>query len=101
LRVDAVELAVLEPPEDVLRLVAAPSEIGGVPAEEILRPVREEIRIVGRAPAPRNRVAGEVDVDAALLRFVDELRVRAERALVDSRHGSIGRREECAGPSDE
>src|SRR5207247_4686266 len=89
LRVDAVELTVLEPPQDVLRLVGAPSEIGSVPAEEILRPVREELRIVGGAPAPRDRVADKINVDAALPRLVDELRVRGERVLVDARRRSI------------
>ena len=34
LRVDAVELAVLQAPEDVLRPVGAPAEVAGVPAVE-------------------------------------------------------------------
>src|SRR5690606_40745216 len=64
LRVHAVELAVLEAPEDVLGPVAAPCEVGGVPAVERLAPVREEVRVVESTPSPRDRVAVDVHVDA-------------------------------------
>ncbi|HEX9365523.1 MAG TPA: hypothetical protein VF921_02790 [Vicinamibacterales bacterium] len=78
LRVDAVQLSVLEPPEHVLNLVRAPAEVRGIPAEEIRLPVREVGRIVDRAPAAHDRVADEIDVDAALLRFVEQLRMGGE-----------------------
>ena len=67
LRIHAVELAVLQAPEHVLRLVRAPAEVRGVPAREVLLPVGEEVLVlrVARAPAARDRVAHEVDVDLA------------------------------------
>ncbi len=73
LRVDAVQLAVLEPPEDVLRAVPAPAEVAGVPAVEGLRPVGQEVRIVEGAPAARDGVAEEIDVDAPALRLGEKL----------------------------
>ena len=76
LGVDAVELTVLEAPEDVLGLVGAPSEVAGIPAPEVLPPVRQEFGIVGRAPSADDRIADEVDVDAAFGRFLEQLRVR-------------------------
>ena len=75
LRLHAVQLAVGEPPEDVLRRVAAPAEVGRVPAVEVLLPVGEEVGVVGGAPAAGDRVAGEVDVDPPLLRLFEELLV--------------------------
>src|SRR4051794_24468115 len=77
-----VELAVLETPQDVLRSVGAPAEVGGVPAEEVLLPVRQQLGIIGRAPAADDRVALEVDVDAAGGRFGEELLVRGHRVRV-------------------
>ena len=64
LRIDAIEFAVFETPEDVLDAVGAPAEIARVPAEEVLRPVFEELGIVGGAPAAGDGVAFEVDVDS-------------------------------------
>jgi len=87
-----VQLAVLKPPEDVLRAIAAPAEVRGVPAEEVGRPVRQELRVVGGAPAAHDRIAGKVDVDFALLRLRQQLRVRDRRVLVGPRRGLIGRR---------
>ena len=83
LRIHAIELAVLQAPEDVLDPVGAPAEVGGVPAEEVLLPVGEELRIVGRAPAARDRVAFEVDVDRSLLAL--------SRAAARARSASSGR----------
>ena len=60
--------------------VGAPAEVGRVPAAKVRAPVGKQLRVVGRAPAPNDRVADEVDVDAARLRLVEQLRVR--------RHGS-------------
>ena len=48
-----------------------------VPAEEILPPVRQKVGIVGRAPAAGDRIADEVDVDAARSRLLEQLRMRA------------------------
>ena len=53
--------------------VGAPAEIGRVPAVEVLLPVLEELRVVGGSPAAGDGVAFEVDVDAALLRFREQL----------------------------
>jgi len=60
--IHSVEFAVLQPPENILCLIGAPSEISRVPTEEILFPIGQQLRIVGGAPAPRNRVALEIDV---------------------------------------
>src|SRR5262249_56316145 len=94
---DVIELAVLQAPEDVLDGVAAPAKVGGVPPEEVAAPVVEKVPIlrVACAPAPRNRVAFEVDVDTAPLGLLDELRVGNLRIAVGSRYrpiSAIGRR---------
>ena len=83
LRVHAVELAVLQPPQDVLCACRRPSRnwrhsIRGSSASSSAR----NSRVVGRAPAARDRVADEVDVDAALARFLEQLRVREPRVRI-------------------
>jgi hypothetical protein len=102
LGMDAVQLALLEAPQDVLCLVGAPPEIGRVPAEEVLRPVCEQRRIVCRAPPTCNRVALEVHVDAAGLRLGQQLLVGGHRVLIAARRGHVGRfsgpRRLCARP---
>ena len=89
-RVAPIELAVLEAPQDVLRLVAGPAEVGGASAEEILFPVCEKLGIVGRSPAPHDRVADEIDVDAAFGRFRDELLVDGLRDGIRARSRQVG-----------
>jgi hypothetical protein len=58
--------------------VAAPSEVGGVPAEEVLCPIREEVYVLGIAcaPASRDGIASEVNVDAPPFLFLDQLLMR-------------------------
>src|SRR5262245_18847549 len=51
LRIDIVQLTVLEPPEDVLRPVGTPAEVPCVPPEEVLFPVREQLGVVERTPS--------------------------------------------------
>ena len=46
-RVDAIEFAVVQPPEDILGHVGAPPEIGRIPAEEITLPAGKPFGIVG------------------------------------------------------
>jgi hypothetical protein len=48
--VDCIQLAVLQTPEDILRLIGAPSEISRVPAEEILFPIGQQVGVVDGAP---------------------------------------------------
>jgi hypothetical protein len=91
LGVDAVELAILEAPEDVLCLVGAPSEVGRIPAEEILTPVREKLGIVRGAPSASDRVPHEVDVDATMTRLFQQLLVGGDRILIQARCGPVGR----------
>ena len=67
LRMDAVQFAVLQSPEDVLSGVCAPSEIGRVPAEKVLRP------------------------DHALFGLLQQLAVSGEGILVGSGGRPIGR----------
>ena len=55
------------------------------------RQLRQEFGIVGCAPAARDRIADEVDVDAAGARFLEQLRVGGHRILIGARCGSIGR----------
>ncbi len=88
LRMHIVELTVGEPPENVLDGVPSPSEVRGIPSEEAARPVVEEVAIrrIARSPSPGDRVAREVDVDAAAPRFLEELGVRDARVLVDARN---------------
>jgi hypothetical protein len=90
LRIDPIELAVLQPPEDVLDTVRAPPEIRRVPTEEVLVPVLEELRIVSRPPPPRDRIAFEVDIDAALPGFREQMFMGDMRILIGSRSWSIG-----------
>ncbi len=90
LRADAVHFPVADAPENALRRVAAPAEVGGVPAEKGLPPVLEQARIVERAPAPRDRIAEQVHVDAALPGLFEQLRVRLQRVGVQPRHRRVG-----------
>ena len=75
LRVDAVQLAVLQAPQDVLRPIPAPAEVAGIPAVEGLLPMGQEVRVVEGAPATGDGVAQEVEIDAAALRLGQELLV--------------------------
>ena len=75
LGVHAIQFAVLQPPEHVLGVVCAPAEVAGIPAAEVLVPMGQEIRVVGRTPAPRDRVAEEVDRNAAVLRLFEQLQM--------------------------
>ncbi len=72
---DVVQLAVLQSPEDVLHGVTTPGEIAGIPAEEVLFPVGQQLGIVQRPPATHDRIAFEIDVDAALLGLFEQLGV--------------------------
>jgi len=65
-RRDAVELAVPDPPEDVLGAVADDAEVGRLPAAEVALPVRLELAL----PVLGDRVAEHVEVDVAPLRLV-------------------------------
>ena len=68
-----VQLAVGEAPENVLDRVASPTEVGGIPTEEVPGPVGEELPVlrIARAPAARDGVALEVHVDTASPRFLE------------------------------
>jgi len=86
LRRNSVELAVREPPEHVLRAIAAPREVRRMPAVEAFTPVREELRIIGRAPPPRS-CAG-----APRHRFYATSALRARSVPSGDRDGRRGRR---------
>src|SRR5690606_21470065 len=90
-RLHTIELAIPKTPEHVLRAVAAPREVGGVPSREAIAPLGEEVRIVGGAPAPRDRIADEVHVDLALLRLGEQLLVRDSRILIATLDGTVPR----------
>src|SRR6185295_8494394 len=87
--VDAVEFTIFEAPQDVLNGVGAPAEIRRVPTEEVLFPVGEHVRIIRGAPAADDGVAFEVDVDTALARLFQELRVRGQGVLIGAGNGPI------------
>ena len=77
----------------VLDAIGAPSEVSGIPAEEIGLPVLEQLRIFRCAPTARDRIAFEIDIDAALLRLRHELLVRDLRVAIRAGHGPGLRRE--------
>ena len=81
---NSVELTLDDTPENVLGRISAPAEVRRVPSEEVAGPVVEKVPIlrVARAPAPRDRIAGEIHVDAAAPRLLHELRVGSSRVLV-------------------
>ena len=83
-RIYAVQFAVVETPQNVLRCVGAPSEIAGIPSEKVLLPVGQQLRIVRCAPAACDGITFEIDIDTALLRLLDQLRMRGHRVLVRS-----------------
>ncbi len=70
LGLDAVELAVLDPPEDVLGPVAADAEIGRVPRP--VEPLPDRVVV----PALRDRIAEEEQVDVPLLGSLEEAAVQ-------------------------
>jgi hypothetical protein len=84
---------VVEPPEDVLKCVRAPAEVGGVPAEEVLLPVGQIFGVggVAGAPAAGNGVALDIHVNFALRALGEELLVRGQRVLVGARRRLVGR----------
>lgn len=101
-RVDAIEFAVLRAPEDVLEAVGAPREVTGVPAGERGVPVREESGVVGRTPAAGDRVADEIQIDAALAGLREQLLVREGGVRIGAwRRRAGGLREEFAGEREE
>ena len=91
--VNALELAVLHPPQNVLRSVGAPAEIPGIPAEEVLAPVREQVGVLGVAgsPATDDRVAEEINVDPAGASLGQQLLVSKLRVGVAAGDGFVGR----------
>src|SRR5207247_590916 len=52
--VDAIQLAIVQPPENVLSCIAAPAKIGGIPTKEVLSPVRQKrcVLVVACTPSP-------------------------------------------------
>jgi hypothetical protein len=75
----------LQAPQDVLGLVGAPAEVRGIPAAEILVPVFEQ-RLVVRircAPAARDGVAEEIQIDLALGFLLQQGFVRQMRDFVE------------------
>ena len=99
--VNFIEFPVLQTPQHVFDQVSAPAEIGRVPAEEICVPVREQFRVVGRAPPPRDRVADEINVNAPFPGFFDQLLVGNLRIPVGSRRSERGRRRSSVEPKAE
>src|SRR5207245_7943748 len=79
-------------PENVLRSITAPSKVSRVPAEEILFPIGEQIRVVEGAPASCDRVAFEVNVDPWLLRLREQLGMSNQRVCVRAKNRLIGRK---------
>jgi hypothetical protein len=90
-RVDVIKLAVLQPPQNILDFVRAPPEVSRVPSEEIAVPVRKQLGIIRGAPPADDRVAFEVDIDAALARLFEKLPMSQHRVGVGSRRGPIRR----------
>ena len=72
----------MQAPENVLSRITAPAKVGRIPAVKVPLPLREEFGIVRRAPSPRDRVAFEVDIDSALLRFGQKLLVGRDRVRI-------------------
>src|SRR5712692_6882621 len=89
----AVQLAVVQPPEDVLNQVSAPSEVRGVPAEEVLLPVRKQFRVIGGAPPPRDGIALKVNIDPALPGFLQQPRMRGDGISIRSGNRPLGGRQ--------
>src|SRR5205814_9364835 len=96
-------------PEDVLRSITAPSEVSGVPAEEILLPICEEVWVVNGTPPSCDRVPFEVNVDSGLLRLCEQLGMSNQGVCVRPKNRLIGRKlprcrvivEELVRPGDE
>ena len=88
-----IEFAMLQAPEDVLDSIGAPTEIGGVPPEEIGSPVFPQGSVlgVGGSPTARDGVAEEIDIDSALVRFLEELLVSDKGIAVCTGSGLSGR----------
>src|SRR4030095_16971212 len=81
---------VRSPQREVWDRVAAPPEVCGVPAEEVLFPVREKVGVIGGAPAARDRIAFEVDINAALRGLFQQLRVSGQGILIGARDRLVG-----------
>ena len=91
-RIYAVQLAVLEPPQHVLDAVRAPPEVRRMPSRKVRGPIRQQLRIVERAPAADDRIADEVDVDPSGLRLAQQLFVRNLGIAIGARRRAVRRR---------
>jgi hypothetical protein len=92
LRVDTIDLAVREPPQNVLDAVSAPSEVRSIPAEEVLSPVGEEVGIIERSPPSGDGIADEIHVDAASFGLCQQLVMSHLGITVGARHRPVARR---------
>ena len=68
-------------------LSAPQPKLAAFQPKKFWRQLRQEFGIVGRAPATRDRIADEVDVDASGARFLEQLRVGDHRVLIGPRRG--------------
>ena len=76
LRLNTFQLAILQPPQDVLGAVAADAEVGGLERHELFLEDHGAVgpRVVAlAAPGIRDRIAEEQHVDAAAFGHLDEL----------------------------
>src|SRR5438445_53857 len=83
---DGFESVIVQMPNDVFDSVGAPTKVRRVPTEKVGFPVLKQVRIlrVGRAPPTGDRIAREINVDAARLCFLDQLFMRNTRVCVRS-----------------
>ena len=97
LGLDALELAVLNPPEDVLGPVAADAEVG-----RLARAVEPLPRFLGAVPALGDRVAQEEQVDVPLLGLLQKRLVHIHPGPVarlgDDRRRALGMQAEHRRP---
>jgi hypothetical protein len=84
---DAVEFAVLDAPEDVLGLIAADAEVGGLQGTEGFVP---DFLAAAAAPAVGDGIAEEEDVNIAFLGDLDKAFVAFDPALVARAGGGGG-----------
>src|SRR5215471_8889234 len=85
----AVEFPVFNSPKDILDAVTAPAEVGSVPSKEIRFPIFQQRPVlwVGRTPTARDGIAEEVNIDASLFRFLNQLLVCQSGVGVGTWHG--------------
>src|SRR5260370_9702646 len=78
------QLPCFQQPQNLLRGVSDPAEVGRIPTKEILAPDRQKVLVllIACSPPSGDRVTFKINVNATLPRFLQQLSVCDPRVLI-------------------